>query len=557
MKVGMTFYSSNAFHPIPLDSLKYVAKSMTDAITSRHELVFMPPEHTYAADADVVRMTEEFVRSCDVIVGCPTGRFAAVRQRIGSNVPMVGFLLGVLPRGGWGLDTQVRHMTTNDVLLANCTADLELAGKFLSNAQTRLLPFAVDDRVFYPVDEAERKAIREKLGLREEDRVLVYVGRVTLQKNLHTLLKVFSAVQTLVPDACLVIVGPMLDQGSLEFGVTPLNLGNTVRKLIAKLRIPEGRVHLVNQAGPALVRELYNVADVKVNMTLHHDENFGLTQVEAMACGTPVVGTAWGGLKDTILDGVSGYKVTTASTRSGVKVNWWEAVNRIVALLRDPEARERFRESCVRYATERYSQARYEATLLEILDESVAGREKPAEPLRATSFAEDVWTTCNPFGADTPPFLRGPRSYELYQELMAPVTEATREHVPADEAPAPGHVLSLASPIVGDPESGFRIDDPMYPFDLDVPEEYRDAFGAVLPVLREAPAITVERLGRAVPAGVPNLPEALGWMLSAGLLLRSQPVDGWVAPEEIDSRLSEPLFRIERLDRMNTDFIMY
>ena len=51
------------------------------------------------------------------------------------------------------------------------------------------------------------------------------------------------------------------------------------------------------------VREFYNIADVAINLTLHHDENFGLAQVEAMACGLPVVGSLWGGLKDTIRDG--------------------------------------------------------------------------------------------------------------------------------------------------------------------------------------------------------------------------------------------------------------
>lgn len=557
MKVGMTFYLANPQFPMQLDSLRYVAKSMTDAITARHELVFLPPEYNYASGETLVRMTEDYLRSIDVLVGCPSGMLPEVRQRMGSSVPFVGFLLGVLSRSGWDLEDQVPFLTSNDVFVANCTADLELAGRYFSNAQARLLPFAVDESVFYPVDEAERRAIRERHGFRPVDRILVYSGRTTLQKNVHGLLKVFSAVQALVPEACLVIAGPTQQHGSDEFGVLPVNMPNTVRRLVARLGIPEGRVRMMDRASPKQLRELYNVADAKVNLTLHHDENFGLAQVEAMACGTPVIGTAWGGLKDTVVDGVSGYTVSTSPTPSGVKVSWWEAVNRIVGLLCDPAARERFRESCVRHATGRYSQARYEGTLLDILDTAVAGRHRTAEPLQPTSFARELWTNCHAADDDSAPYLRSPRSLALYQELMAPIAAPTREHVSHCEALEPRHVLTLATPVREYDEGLFRLDDPMYPFDLDVPDTYREAFGAILCVLREEPAITAERLGRALADGIPHAQATVEWMLCRGLLLRTRPVDGWVDPERIGRRMGEPLFRIERLDRMSTDFVMF
>jgi hypothetical protein len=353
-----------------------------------------------------------------------------------------------------------------------------------------------------------------------------------------------------------VIAGPTLDDGSDEFGVVPLNMANTVRRLISRLGIPDGRVRLIERASPGQVRELYNVADVKVNLTLHHDENFGLAQVEAMACGTPVIGTAWGGLKDTIVDGVSGYTVSTSVTPSGVKVSWWEAVNRIVGLLRDPAARERFRASCIRHA-EQYSQARYEATILDILDAAVAGRDRPAEPLQATDFARELWSTCHVADEDCAPYLRSPRGLALYQELMAPIAGPTPEHVSLDEALEPQHVLTLAAPLRDHGNGQFRMDDPMYPFDVNVPAPFREAFATMLSVLREEPAMTAERLGRALPDGVPNADAAVQWMLCMGHLLRTRPVDGWVAPEQIGRRMGEPLFQIERFDRMSTDFLMF
>jgi glycosyltransferase involved in cell wall biosynthesis len=557
MKIGITFYSSNPVRPPhPVHSIRYVTRSLADALTPGHQLVFLPPTYVCASPEEEEAMNEEFLRSCDVIVGSSLlGSLPATRKRIGSSVPIVEFMLGSLSKGVFGMEYHAPYLTTRDTLVVNCTADQELAHKYFSNAQVRLLPFAIDERRFHPLDAAERSAARERHGFRAEDRILIYAGRITLQKNIHTLLKVFSVVQSVVPDALLVLSGAVEEHGSPEFGIKPVDLTQTIMRLLPRLGIPRGRVFYRLSTPPALLRELYGIADAKVNLTLHHDENFGLAPVEAMACGTPVIGTAWGGLKDTIVDGVSGYQVSAPLTPLGAKTGWWEAVNRIVALLRDTDARERFRDSCVRHATERYSQSRYEATLLEILSDSVRGSEKPAEPLQVTPFAEELWRTCHPAGGQGPSFLRGPRSYQLYQEMLAPVAGTTAAAVPTGESLAPGQVLSLATPVTRDEDGRFRSNDPMYPFDVKVPAVHMDAFASILAVLRKEPAITVERLCERLAAGTPGAPDTLGWMLQMGVVLRTRPVDGWLPPETIDGRLSEPFFRIERVDA-TVDFRM-
>jgi glycosyltransferase involved in cell wall biosynthesis len=70
-------------------------------------------------------------------------------------------------------------------------------------------------------------------------------------------------------------------------------------------------------------------------MTTHPDENFGFAPVEAMACGLPVVASAWGGLKDTVLEGETGFTVRTVLTEGAVRVFWRDAVRHIVNLLGD------------------------------------------------------------------------------------------------------------------------------------------------------------------------------------------------------------------------------
>jgi glycosyltransferase involved in cell wall biosynthesis len=47
-----------------------------------------------------------------------------------------------------------------------------------------------------------------------------------------------------------------------------------------------------------------------------------LAQAEAQACGVPVVCTAWGGLKDVICEGETGYLMDAVMTKHGIRVDW-------------------------------------------------------------------------------------------------------------------------------------------------------------------------------------------------------------------------------------------
>ena len=72
-----------------------------------------------------------------------------------------------------------------------------------------------------------------------------------------------------------------------------------------------------NQSDTETYAELINTADIGINLTTLISENFGYTPVEMQACGLPVVGADWGGLKDTVIDGCSGYKIQTVLSRYG------------------------------------------------------------------------------------------------------------------------------------------------------------------------------------------------------------------------------------------------
>src|SRR5690606_30079447 len=66
-------------------------------------------------------------------------------------------------------------------------------------------------------------------------------------------------------------------------------------------------VHFIGRRGRELLKHYYGACDVFVTTPWY--EPFGITPLEAMACGTPVVGSNVGGIKHTVVDGKTGFLV--------------------------------------------------------------------------------------------------------------------------------------------------------------------------------------------------------------------------------------------------------
>ncbi len=135
---------------------------------------------------------------------------------------------------------------------------------------------------------AERE--RERVRLPTGHKVLLYLGRVCEQKGTDTLLEAYEHVRQSQPEVELVIAGP-LEQFS--GGSVPVDWPALIKQRGARYL---GQVPDVRLAG------LLTLADVFV-MPTRRLEMFGMAAVEAQACGTPVVASDHGGLRETVPEG--------------------------------------------------------------------------------------------------------------------------------------------------------------------------------------------------------------------------------------------------------------
>jgi D-inositol-3-phosphate glycosyltransferase len=160
------------------------------------------------------------------------------------------------------------------------------------------VPPGVDLNVFTPGDKAESRRL---LGLPEDINVVLFVGRIDPIKGIDTLLNAIAKLPDTGSDALTVLVGGDLDEHGEPIG--PLGR-------VAEDARAAGICERIVFAGSVPHHDLpvyYRAADVVTVPSRY--ESFGLTAVEAMGCGTPVVASRAGGLRFTIDEEVSGLLV--------------------------------------------------------------------------------------------------------------------------------------------------------------------------------------------------------------------------------------------------------
>lgn len=187
----------------------------------------------------------------------------------------------------------------------------------------------------------------------ERERRVLYVGRVertSRWKGLQVLVESLVRLRELVPGVRLEVVGDGDD-------VVPL------QKLAAELGVAD----LVDWAGRVSHDELpsyYRRAGVTVLPSLTESESFGMTLVEAMACGCPVVGSDVGGIPFVVRDGEDGVLVPPADAEALAEA--------LAGVLTDPARAARLGAAGRDAALSRWDWKQQESRTLRVIEE--AGR---------------------------------------------------------------------------------------------------------------------------------------------------------------------------------------
>lgn len=185
-------------------------------------------------------------------------------------------------------------------VVAECPQDVADLIRWYDIPRGRIatVPCGVDTRVFRPVG---RDLARLRRRWSPEEWIILHVGRMVPRKGVDTVIEALAqVVERGVETARLVVAGGCSPDPDADPYIAKL------RKLARRLGVGE-RVRFLGSVSHQSLPHLYGASDVFVTTPWY--EPFGITPLEAMACGLPVVGSNVGGIKFSVRDGETGYLV--------------------------------------------------------------------------------------------------------------------------------------------------------------------------------------------------------------------------------------------------------
>jgi len=167
-------------------------------------------------------------------------------------------------------------------------------------AKIVIVPCGFDPDELLPVDKQDA---RRSIGVTGDEGLILHVGRMVPRKGIDNVIRAYARFAEQAPRPTrLLVVGGESDRPDPDR--TP-EIGR-LQRLAQELGIADA-VSFTGRRGRERLRFYYSAADVFVTTPWY--EPFGITPLEAMACGTPVIAANVGGLKYSVRDGETGYLV--------------------------------------------------------------------------------------------------------------------------------------------------------------------------------------------------------------------------------------------------------
>lgn len=229
------------------------------------------------------------------------------------------------------------HFVAPSLWLAERAKQSPILGRFPMS----VIPYGLDLDDFAPRD---KFSAREVFGIPHEAKVVLFVadGLPLMRKGFEKLVEALEHIKARLPHLCLVVVGH--NSPDLEGRLPHINLGPIT--------------------SDRLLSNIYSAADVFAIPSMQ--DNLPNTVLESMACGTPAVGFAVGGIPDMIRHGKTGLLVPPYDVA--------QFGSALVELLCSTDRLAALSENCRRAATQRFSLMQQASSYAELYCELLGDR---------------------------------------------------------------------------------------------------------------------------------------------------------------------------------------
>jgi glycosyltransferase involved in cell wall biosynthesis len=229
------------------------------------------------------------------------------------------------------LELRLLRRLAHRILILNPGMRQEAEAAGFEQAQLMWMPNPVDTSEFCPCDINARPGFRSELDVPQQAQVVIFVGRLSPEKELPSLLGAFARVARELPEAILVVVGDGPMRGKLMNRTRELGL--------------ERRVHFTGMLDSVAVRKWLQVSDVYALVSSL--EGLPCALLEAMAAGLPPV-----------ISNIPANTQIVQQEKNGLVAelkNEESIAQQMIRLLRDPELRVRLGDASRLHVLENFS----------------------------------------------------------------------------------------------------------------------------------------------------------------------------------------------------------
>lgn len=227
-----------------------------------------------------------------------------------------------------------------DSIIAECPEDKNDLMTFYDAdpAKITIIPCGFSDKEFSPVNKA---LARRRIGVNEEDKIILQLGRMVPRKGIDNVIRALAKLAD--KEVKLLVVGGDYEGKCLRPTAEMQRLLN-----IAKEEGVADRVIFTGRKGRRELKYYYAAADIFITTPWY--EPFGITPLEAMACGTPVIGADVGGIKYSVKDGVTGFLIPSKNPQA--------LSEKIELLLGNPSLMQQMQAACIARVNKLFTWAR-------------------------------------------------------------------------------------------------------------------------------------------------------------------------------------------------------
>ena len=200
------------------------------------------------------------------------------------------------------------YYDSNDVIATISKVTDDIVATVSPDIERVYLPHAVNPEIFKPATEEERNRFRAQAEIPDDKVVFFWNNRNARRKQSGSLIYWYKDFLDQVGH----------DKSMLVMHTDPHDpAGQNLIQIVEELGLLDGQVQFSqNKVAPEFLANMYNMADCTINIA--DAEGFGLSSLESLSCGVPVINTMTGGLQEQVTDGSNWFGIGLEPTSKAI-----------------------------------------------------------------------------------------------------------------------------------------------------------------------------------------------------------------------------------------------